>query len=1346
MQDRDVHQFVGMKSDTLNIRFTDTIGDGTQLTIVTEQGPGEIKLYDSLNPNNLYTLQGEYRGHCAVGDYLVLFSNSNIYRIDLSQDKATVKTLYSGDLNLGNDRVETIGIYENALIQKVYWLGGDNPPRVMNIITDTTETDINKFNFVQNLQLNEEVYVSRLSAQEGIFAPGVIQYAITYYNKYLQETNIAYTTPLFSITHSDRGGNPEDKISVAFKVTIKNPDENFEYIRCYAIHRTSINAVPTVRRLVDTKNIPKTIGENNETDKFIYFIDNGTEGETVDPSFLLYVGGEDIIAHTFTHKDGTLFFGDIQIRREEPNIQLVVENTEAHDAYRIISPYKITRGAYDDFLWSKSVKPNTDHLVNTAHFFPRETYRLGYQLQHKSGRWSAPIPLRTAQGKPLDREIRNTICEGEQGEIKIPTLKITLDFGISDPMHQGYVKARPVVVIPQLNERNIVMQGIVCPTLINGDTESNHAPDVQASWFLRPYTSYTSIDNVLEFENTHMGIAEYRDFAVLKDYVDFLPNDDTSWSASEFSIEFRNSLRNIEVWGLFRGDRYKKFRVTHDTLTLHSPDVEFEEDAPNLDLSNCSAHIIGLVQFDKSYGVNLLQTSTPGISSNYQIIDINDYLSGNLAAGTLISPFCFYDDIVTKNDDDQIIPGGRSVAWQAFAWHRSGSINNDFNRGSYGGTRSALLSKKILSNLKVAKTFNVTENESENLNDEGMYDTLYTTDIQLFNSDQVSQLRLKTETKGAEGEPNVISYKNYQGNIDYAIASSESFNGVYRYQDSETLNYYAKIKHYGITNSTNSIIKELTRIKYKSTPHLVLQTNVKAISQADRVPPEHRQEYSGVPEVVDLPYLHLVEIRRNVTEKFGGDSDEAILANRWVPAGEPTKITAGGEGESETVTIEFKYGDAWYQRYDCLKTYPFTQEDPNSVVDIVSFCCESRVNLEGRYDRNKGLVNNVAMSPKNFNLLNQVYSNLDNFFTYRTFDEDYYKLSIFHNSVTWSRQKTDAQTVDPWTNINMAATLNLDGNKGKIIALRTFNDTIVCFQERAVSVIKFNERVQIPTSDSNPIEISNNYKVDGYRIINDHIGTLHRTSVAVGESGIFFTGDRDGSLYQVKFTNNAPSVEDIAVSKGMYNWYRPDGGQVQYNFYDFKHRDLYSSYMSGDDFVLNYSDILQAFSSQLNYEKAKDFFTFKDSSYTITDDNSIKLWKMFAGLPCTFFGEPRRQYIQFISNDKMLLDKTYNNVEYRAELYNGADEECDKSFDYIRVENEYQDSGDVDLEFSKYLPSNLKRKFRVWRASMPRDNNDKKFIADRIRGPWVKIKLGLKSESADKKKMHLHNAVVNYMY
>jgi len=87
---------------------------------------------------------------------------------------------------------------------------------------------------------------------------------------------------------------------------------------------------------------------------------------------------------------------------------------------------------------------------------------------------------------------------------------------------------------------------------------------------------------------------------------------------------------------------------------------------------------------------------------------------------------------------------------------------------------------------------------------------------------------------------------------------------------------------------------------------------------------------------------------------------------------------------SRTTSIENNInrteGDTYYQRWDCLKTYPATIEDEtNKVVDITSFMVETHKNLDARTDSNRDFYN-IMSRPENFNLFNPVYDSVNNLF------------------------------------------------------------------------------------------------------------------------------------------------------------------------------------------------------------------------------------------------------------------------------------------------------------------------------------------------------------------------------
>ena len=103
-------------------------------------------------------------------------------------------------------------------------------------------------------------------------------------------------------------------------------------------------------------------------------------------------------------------------------------------------------------------------------------------------------------------------------------------------------------------------------------------------------------------------------------------------------------------------------------------------------------------------------------------------------------------------------------------------------------------------------------------------------------------------------------------------------------------------------------------------------------------------------------------------------------------------------------------------------------------------------------------------------------------------------------------------------------------------------------------------------------------------------------------------------------------------------------------------------------------------------------------------------------------------------NPDVNFECVYNNLEFNSELYLNGVDQFDKTLTHIQAFNEYQDSGDVPLVFGR--SSNLRRKFRTWRADIPREGRN------RIRNPWIYLRLKLENEM--NYKMILHDIIVNY--
>lgn len=437
-------------------------------------------------------------------------------------------------------------------------------------------------------------------------------------------------------------------------------------------------------------------------------------------------------------------------------------------------------------------------------------------------------------------------------------------------------------------------------------------------------------------------------------------------------------------------------------------------------------------------------------------------------------------------------------------------------------------------------------------------------------------------------------------------------------------------------------------------------------------------------------------------------------------------------------SLMWTQGDTYYQRFDTLKTYAYSDSDQNSVIDITSFMVETRINIDGRTDRNKGQENNLQMSPTNFNLINNVYSQRDNFFTYRILDEDLQARTNFPNQITWSLTKTAGATVDAWMNITLASVLDLDGTKGELTALKNFNNNIIAFQEKGLSNIMFNSRAQIATSEAVPIQIANTGKVDGQQYFTTNVGCQDKWNIVTTPNGLYFVDYFNKSIYRFN-----GQLEDISTPNGFRSWCYENLNSTAniLGYYDVKNKEVIY-YIGDTGFMLDnsiypgwlgFSELTGAFSSFYTYPKAW-FANVQDRGLWLLSGDNTNVYTHQTGEYNQLLNTSEPFYgLTVIPRQDSNTVKTFNNVEFRADSFdgNGYNEDL-LPVDTISAETEYQPRTTDSLVYNKYRPSNLKKKFRTWRANIPRVNNG----YNRFVNQWAKIGLWKMNPSTEKTILH----------
>ena len=1394
--------------ENMNLRLSTNEGN-TLMSWVNERGTAQIKLVagnwvdgDDTTRTGVTEIYGTPIGTAVINHKLVIFttdtSGDYIYVLRYADDTKTsmlCKMLYGYQLGFDvNHPLETLVSYESEDVQKVYWTDGNKQPRVINIEGNIINNNSTQFDFVPELQLKEIVTVKKQFGASGMFAPGVIQYAFTYYRKNGQESCIFYTTPLYYISHKERGGSPEDKVDNAFRITIENVDGNFDYLRIYSIQRTSINATPICKRVQDIQI--KEL-ENNVAS----YLDTGINGDSIDPTELLYKGGETISAETMEQKDNTLFLGNLKITR--PNISSIKEEVQSdnntHPVQNDTRTFNALANDTGDYKYANQLSA-TDPLagnrsVSCAGFKYGDYYRCGVQFQYKTGKWSDPVFLQDMKigNKPFT--VQNVT---DYIGITVPTLKKVIGSTVVDKLLKaGYKKARAVVVFPNPQDRVSICQGVTCPTLYTsekrGEDKSLYS---QASWFFRTSNASTT-QNKGAIKPKNNGYLEYTSRIAGNG----IPTTGRAYNPQ--------NIRQVEVQGDFE-DKHK-FQIDYNFLTFHSPDIDFDESMYSTDFTGMTYRRMGDAIVSKTLSDIDIQTETPTISnSGGGFIHKSFSMEGDLG----IVSGLFYDDysIDDYNDSDE---DENSIAFEkyrhqhssfkymVYAWNKNGSLNNDINRPSNKGTITAILKKKVISNLRFTtyspfsttsehefeytpQLFSSNENTIVKVNNciyQGNIDTMLVPDhadgqYYCFNSRNCRDGNIVTPF-----DSNSVWWKTFSKNEEEADT-----HGFWWYNSSKSRWEEPDDDNDDVGGDYVDLVmkKEPVRMKYKSSPHLVFKL------------PAGQNLTSSTAN--SLP---VIDIIRSVDEDviFGGKSQDAFKANIWLPCGEPAPLI-----KSNDCLVKYSYGDTYFQRYDCLKTYAYTREDVNQIVEIGSFMLETRTNIDGRYDRNRGQINNLNMSPVNFNLINKVYSQQDNFFQYRIQDDDYYNDTVFPNQITWSKTKTSGADVDMWTNVTLASILELDGNKGQITSLQRLNDLLICFQDTGISQILYNENVQVSSTAGVPIEIANSGKVQGKRYYTDTIGCSNKWSIVSTLAGIYFMDSNDKSIY-----NFSSQIQNVSQQANFSSWSKQNipSQEMKWdpvnlnNFVSFYDKMNQEVLFVNKTTALAFSEKMGTFTSFYSYENTPFFCNLDDTGIWIKGN---QLWKHQAGSYGKFFGVNQPYWMTLVGNPEPQADKQFTNLEFRAcvtgegRLYTKSkadvfDHSFDYTFhpdgssydkflpflpfDYLEVWNEHQ-HGYAKLEnkmgrsiFQHHTPDNtsaLNRKFRLWACDIPRNNcvldinrepsesypystdealGISRFYRkpqDRMRNPWIYLKLMKNAAASDESvnKAEIHDIVMTF--
>lgn len=451
----------------------------------------------------------------------------------------------------------------------------------------------------------------------------------------------------------------------------------------------------------------------------------------------------------------------------------------------------------------------------------------------------------------------------------------------------------------------------------------------------------------------------------------------------------------------------------------------------------------------------------------------------------------------------------------------------------------------------------------------------------------------------------------------------------------------------------------------------------------------------------------------------------------WMIAGETVSLDKS-LNEVHLQELDWYQGDWFFQRWDCLRTYPKTIKDKNQVVEIVSVMLETRRNLDGRYDRNGGFAF-LQANPENYNLINTSYSQKNNFFSYTIPSENDNIVSEFPCKVYWSIPKNLNSSIDNWTNLTALNSIDMDGSAGPVVTLEKLGQYIYCFQPSAISIIMYNNRTQVTPSDGIPIELATSGLVEGKLDITNKCGVTSNVAVVQSSDAIYFADEYNKRLSAI----SQQGVNHLSDVLGFHSWAHGIEDFKFRCFTDDRSGQVVFDVICGDGSALCFNEQYKQFESFVDIGGCSMVVSSLGQTYAIhvnNDSGAYSFWRLGTGKPNNFYGVNKPFYIDCLISEGT-TDKIFDNIGFSGDvLRDGVLQPMLCPFNLIRAYSEYQDSYFNKINFTRYLPSNAKNKFRSWKTFVPRDKSKSRIgkVAERMRNAWIHIVLKFDpSEEAD---------------
>lgn len=1365
-KDGSSHSLINEKGNKLKLTFPNVTIDQSSNSII--YGNNKIQFSTLVNGltseiksfGNIILTNHTIIGSITTRDGIAFITDSNeginiIWHLTkILEDKYELKLLYLNKLSITKDNpVQLIFHYENESINKIYFTDGINQIRYINLTHDLIEGNnplINlpksSLNFTGDINFTKPIVNKKYSL--GSHTSGMIQYA---YNLFSLNGSESKISPLSDLIPLDKGinlggGEVNEVVGQAPEVRISNVDRRFTHVKLYAIKYTSYGQIPSIGLIL----------EREISDEDILYIDDGSVLDEISIEEFLFLGNDPVIAKHIEVKDSRLIVGNIQskdfIIPEELDTRAFSFRINSSSCLILNDVSSVANQAFGNGQISVTDVgrvPPKHSSINVNYDVYR--YQKNSNILGGTGKYFNYELVQMSKSNIMNR-FRSTNLVNDS------TLKVFKD---------NEIYRIGIVFYNRLGQQSLPKW------IADFKTPIGNLEDKYNLIKISPTNEFKNFLDTYKWSNEDNRITGYRIVRAVRNESDKTILYQGAMSNMVFQSKDRKDIDGNSNWqNTYKaiGRKFQDLSPKFPSWNIRHPEVYPRTSYPNdntipYGYLNGLGHLIPLNQeiFTSKSTKGKMQASF----SHDKMIQ-------------MYSPEISFFKPSTLSNNLQVSVKGFAGLTDAGAWWRE--LFNDTRQERYSAKLKGGINPYLASKYKGASI--LSENDLNNATRGHSSDKHY-----VGNRGYIQIPRRFDSTKKR------LSYRSF---TNFKAAPRKNISTIYgspefseRGHSERSYNDDSRFKY---SNTLQSII---TDIKVDGTDHTSVSTvnsygadaitfvlGVKDWGTSGRLGLREMYTSSGISGLnMGTDGVIIGEIIKPYSEVYlsniyGGNSYEDKLRTEYIQIGDYKDIEFESKfnDPNNERDIIFNPGDTMVGNFKILRINRTDIEsfstDIFQMVEIIEFKCETSVDIPLRNDKSKGDWD-AEFQPdyKEYHKYNKVYSQQPNLVKSRNVDFKFKRIDNFDTRVMASKSKVSNESIDSWTDILQNEVIDLNGKYGAVNNIISFKDNIYAFQDKAISVLQINPRVQIQTSDSIGLELGSGSIMYGYEYLTTNSGSMNKWGIVTGKKGIYYYDILNKSLGRV----NDATEFSLSTIKGLNSFYKnntiyeslvkdnpikregvilgidPIRDDVYVTL--LQNKTLPPNFNIGGGNSLKTEDVSNTFVFNELRDNFVDQKLYNNNLYLnfsdkfITSDNSKTLYESFAGSYNEFNGQYYPSSITFLINPEAHLDKIFNTIHFNSEVTLGGVDIPTKTITHITAWNEYQNSGRIKLNNGR--GSNLSRRFREWNASIPRDGRI------RMRNQWLFLKLefdfrdGLNIRDSqqvfrDGMKIILHDVIVSY--